>query len=257
MSRSKPRRPSLSHWQCRTWGDSWTLLSATWDCARFWSSSCSRPLASALRYRLARKVSGACWTPWCSNYAPDLCSSKRRTLQRLSQPIPSRRVTRNAWFRVNQCPFAHSFPCPRTTLYKLTSQWLSTDSVEHSKLGILVLTFLSTPVDQVFVLSCANLFAALTLVEDLSCIGVSIIHANNTMTPSLAQNAFTATKEPLLLPEVFHLRELITQRFYFLASLLGRSQSLRHNCRMWITRVIVEQGCTDLLQSTHVTRGRF
>ena len=122
---------------------------------------------------------------------------------------------------------------------------------------MLVLTFLSTLVDQVFVLSCANLVAALALVEDLSCIGVSIIHANNTMTPSLAQNALTATKEPLLLPEVFHLRELITQRFYFLAGLLGRSQSLRHNCRMRVARIIVEQSCANLLQSTHVTRGRF
>ena len=146
---------------------------------------------------------------------------------------------------------------PKDSSIQVNKSMIIKESVEHSKLGILVLTFLSTPVDQVFVLSCANLFAALALVEDLSCIGVSIIHANNTMTPSLAQNAFTATKEPLLLPEVFHLRELITQRFYFLASLLGRSQSLRHNCRMWITRIIVEQSCTDLLQSTHVTRGRF
>ena len=92
--------------------------------------------------------------------------------------------------------------------------------------GVLILTLLSTLVDQVFVLSCANLVTSLALVEDLSCIGVSIVHTNNTMTPALAQNALTATKEPLLLPEVFHLRELITQRFYFLAGLLGRSQSL-------------------------------
>ena len=52
--------------------------------------------------------------------------------------------------------------------------------------GKSILTFLSALVDQVFVLSCANLVVTLALVEHLSCIGVSIVHTNNTVTPALA-----------------------------------------------------------------------
>ena len=114
------------------------------------------------------------------------------------------------------------------------------------------LTLLSTFVYLILLLSCLMFILQFLLVKDLCWLRVSIIDADNTVAPSVAQDAVSLSQEFFLILKFAKLSQLLFHLCNFIACCKGRSQGnttlLCFNA-IHPRGVVVEEGRAKIFQS--------